>query len=177
MKNCPSQLTMEVYGWCSAVCENDSSLADKEALLLLSLKLGFRHLVPTDCRIKIKPTHKNHQKIADIVFKNGDNEALADLLHAWILYPQQLPPTVLEMCVQHLIGLQKMQPLPPRLQQLVIHFIPSISCQALDLVGVEEFIGFLNNLSVGVEEIEDIKGWGLLLHIIQSSNGIQHLPH
>jgi hypothetical protein len=178
MQNCPSQLSMEVYEWCSAVCENDSSLADKEALLLPSLKLGFRHLDPRSC-IQIKPTHMNHQKIADIVFKNGDNEALADLLYAWISYPQQLPPTVLEMCAQHLIGLQKMQPFPPRLRQLIIQSITSIGGhQASELVGVEEFTGFLNNLCVGVWEIKDKEGWGLLLlHIIQSSNGIQHLSH
>jgi hypothetical protein len=180
-KNRPSQLSTEVYKWCSAVCENDSSLADKEALLLPSLKLGFRHLDPRYDRIWIKPTHMNHQKIADIVFKNGDNEALADLLHAWIIYQQQLPPTVLEMCAQHLIGLQKMQPFPPRLRQLIIQSIASISGhQASELVGVEEFTGFLNNLCVSVGEIEikDQDDWGLLLlRIIQSSNGIQHLSH
>jgi hypothetical protein len=183
MENHPSQLTMEAYKWCSAVCENDSSLADKEDLLLLSLKFGFRHLDLKYHRIQIKATHMNHQKIAEIVFESGDNEAFADLLQAWIQYPQHLPPTVLEICVQHLIGLQKMQPFPPRLRQLIIHFIDIASnngCQAFELVGVEEFIGFLNSLCVGAKEISAMYscGWRLLLlNIIQSSNGIQHLPH
>jgi hypothetical protein len=181
MKKHPIQLLMEAYKWCSAVCENDSSLADKEVLLLLSLKLGFRHLNPRNHRIWSKPSHMNHQKMADIVFESGDDEALADLLCAWIIYPQQLPPTVIEMCAQHLIGLQKMQPFPPRLRQLIIWSTTSTNGhQASELVGVEEFTGFLNNLCVGIGEIEikDQKGWGsLLLHIIQSSNGIQHLSH
>jgi hypothetical protein len=181
MQNRPSQLSMEAYKWCFAVCENDANLADKEALLLHSLKLGFRHLDPRYCSIQIKPTHMNHQKMADIVFKNGYNEALADLLHAWILYPQQLPPTVLEISIQHLISFQKMHPFPPRLRQLVIIFIEITSingCWTFELVGAEEFIGFLNNLCVCVEETTDWEGWGLLLlGIIQSSNGIQHLSH
>ena len=186
MQNCPSQLMKEAYRWCHAVCENDSTLGDKKALLLLSLKFCFRHVVPkrhyayleTD-RIEAKFTHMNHQKLAHIVIDSGDREAFADLLQAWILYPQQLPPTVLEMCVQHLIGLQKKQPFPPRLQQLIIHTIASFGCyQVFELVGVEEFIAFLNNLCVGVEKIEDEIGWPLLLlDIIQSSNGIQHLSH
>jgi hypothetical protein len=186
MKNRPSQLTMEVYEWCSAVCENGSSLADKADLLLPSLKLGFRHLNFKDYRIQnrdyriqikdrsikikatdmihIKVTHMNHQKIAEIVFESGDNETFADLLHAWLLCPQEPPPTVIEMWAQHLIGLQKLQPFSPRLRQLIIHSITFIGgCQAPKLVEVEEFVGFLNNLCVGVEEIMGGHDWGLLL--------------
>ena len=179
MRNRPRQLTEAVYDWCSVVCENYSCLADGKCLLLLSLEIGFRHLNSRTSWIGAKFTHMNHQKMAEIVLESGDTEAIADLLHAWISQIRTpRPPTFLKMCAEYLINLCSIQPFPPRLQQLIIRSITFIGYQAFEEVGVEGLIELLNGLHAGVEEIKDTMDWGsLLLDILQSSNGIQHLSH
>jgi hypothetical protein len=178
METHPSELTEAVYEWCSVVCENYLNLVDGKNLLLLSLKIGFRHLNPQTGEIEAKFTHMNHQKMSDVIFGSGNAEAIADLLHAWISQDKHAaPPIFLEMCAQHLIGLHNMQPFSLRLQQLVIRSIGFIGYQVFEQVGVEGFVELLNSLCVGFEDISicDVQ-WGQLLQdIIQSPNGIQHL--
>ena len=182
MRNRPRQLTVAVYEWCSVVLENYSSPADGKDLgkdlLLLCLKVGFGHLDPENHWIATKYIQMDHQKMAEIVFESGDDEAIADLLHFWILQDKSTqPPTFPNMRAQYLIGLSNIQFFSPRLQQLTIRSIWSIGFQAFEEVGMERFIGLLNSLDICGEELDRTYLWGtLLLDIIQSSNGIHHLP-
>jgi len=159
-------------------CENYSSLEDGNDLLLLSLEIGFRHLDPKNTWIGAKLTHTEyHLQLASIVFESKDGEAVADLLHAWTsrsssheLY------TSLHICAKYLIGLHHLYPFSSRLQHLIIDAIPLIGYQEFKQAGLEGFFELLDNLQVCVEDIDHEGEWaGLLLDIIQSSEGIQKL--
>jgi hypothetical protein len=179
IKNLPSQLTEAVYGWCSVVCENYSSLAHGVILLLLCLEVGFRHLDPKTSKIEAKFTHMNHQMMADIVFRSGDAEAIADLLHAWFSQTKSsCPPTFLEACAQRLTSLHNISSSPSRLRQSVIRSIGFIGYHAFEQVGVEGFFELLKTLQVGIEDVGNRREWGwLLLDTVKAVYGIQHLPH
>ena len=69
------------YNWCSAICENYSTLQGAKDLPLLSLEAGFCCIDPTKKWIEVKLIHTDHhQKMANTVFSNRDSEAIADLL-------------------------------------------------------------------------------------------------
>jgi len=165
------------YEWCSVVCKNYSSLESGKDLLLLSLEIGFRHLDPKNPWLKPGLTHtEHHQGLANIIFESGDGEAIADLLYAWTSLNSLNPYTPLNICASHLISLHYLYPFSSRLQQLIIHAITLIGYQEFEQVGMEGFVGLLNDLQVCVE---DAGGNGeltnLLLDTIQSSEGVQHL--
>ena len=107
MEDTPSWLTEMAYEWCSVICENYSSLEDRERLLFLALEVGFRHLNPKASWISAKLTHtEHHRKLVDIVFEGSeDGEAVADLLYAWTSASWSRPYISLEVCAEHLIGL------------------------------------------------------------------------
>ena len=175
--NRTNHLTRMTYEWCSVVCENYSHAVEGKELLLLSLIIGFRHLDPKDHWVEVKLTHTNHHKqMANIVFENGDDEAVADLLHVWTSYSRSHgPPTWLSICARHLISLQ---PSSLRLRQLVIRTIMSIGYQGFEQVGVEGFVGLLDHLQISIEDIDHKGDWvKLLLDAAQSSEGAQNLPH
>jgi len=71
------------YDWCSVICERPTDI--NEALLFLSLEIGFRHLDFRDGKVGGgRLTHtEHHHKMFDVVFKKGDSEVVADLLHTW----------------------------------------------------------------------------------------------
>jgi hypothetical protein len=172
-------LTEMAYEWCSVMCESYSHLADWEDLLLLSLEIGFRYLKPQLDWTGPKLNHTTHnQQMVEIVFGSGNAEAIADLLQAWTLGNRlRWPQSLLQMCARHFTQLHNLQPFSPRLQKLVIRSIEFLGYQAFDQVGMEGFIGLLNNLHVGMD---DTGGWaGLLLETIQSSEEVCHLsyPH
>lgn len=113
--------------------------------------------------------------MADIVFGSQDNDEIEDLLHAWTSHniPHELP-LPLEVYARHLVGLK---PSSQRLRQLVIHAIGAIGYQVFEQVGVEGLFELLNHLNASVEHINAKEGWAvLLMDIIQSFEGIQHLP-
>ena len=175
--NRPSCLTRMAYWWCSVICENYRSLKDGDGLLLLSLEVGFRHLNPHDYRIEAELTHtEHHQRMIDIVFESGDDEVIADLLHAWTSYSgSHKPPPPLSICAMHLICLQ---PSSQRLRRLVIRAIGSVGYQEFKQAGAEEFFELLNHLHASIEDMDDNKDWAtLLLDIIEHSEGIRRLPH
>ena len=176
------RLTEMAYEWCSVVCENYESLAivDGESLLLLCLEIGFRHLDPESI-MEAKLTHRDyHQRMVDIVFENGDSGHIADLLCAWTSSNRLHEPHVsLNMCAGHLINLSDWQPLSPRLRQFVIRSIRHIGYQGFEEVGMEGFVGLLNSLRVGVENMNrTVVPWArLLLATIQSTEGVRNLSH
>ena len=161
------------YEWCSAICENYPSLADGNQLLFLSLEIGFRHLDYRNPQIEATITHTElHNRIVDIVFEGGNDEVVADLLHAWTSYP---PGPSLGKCASHLIGLR---PTSQRLRRLVIRAVGSIGYQGFKQVGLEGLFELLDHLHASVEDMDDKEGWTtLLLDVIQSSEGIRHLSH
>ena len=59
-----------------------------------------------------------------------------------------------------------------------MHTIPLIGYQEFKQAGVEGFFKLLDDLQINVEGIDDGYEWGrLLMDIIQSSEGVQHLPY
>ena len=126
-------------------------------------------------------TMEGHQKMVDIVFQSGESEAVADLLCAWTAYStfHDSHPS-LKTCAEYLIGLSNCQPFSPRLQQVIIWSMEVIGYQEFQQVQVEGLVGLLDGLHVCIEDMH-MSGrdqWkGLFLHIVQSPEGIQHVPH
>jgi len=175
--NRTKQLTEMAYQWCSVVCENYSTLVDGQDLLLLSLEIGFRHLNPQWGWIESQLTHtEHHQKLANLVFRSQDDEAIADLLHAWTSTSSS--HTYLVTCAQYLVTLHHKKAFSPRLRQLIIRAISLIGFHQFGKVGVEEFVDLLNDLHICVEEMNDQANWATLLMVtIQSSKKIQNLSY
>jgi len=170
------QLTEIAYGWCSVICENYSTLRHAEDLLLLSLETGFRCSDVRGRWIQAKLIHtEHHQKMANIVFRSGDSEAIADLLHAWTSHSNfHGPHPQLKICAEYLTGLHHIHPSSPRLQSHTIDAIRLIGHQRFGQVGVEEVISLLNDLQVCAKYLD--VGWlSLLLDAIHSSENIQYL--
>ena len=168
------------YEWCSVICRNYPSLDSGEDLLLLSLEIGFRHLNPQPDELEAKLTYTEcHQDLANIVFRSKNSEAIADLLHAWTSRSSSHKPyTSFNICTKHLTSLHHLHPLSSRLQQLIIYAISVIGYQEFEQVGIEGFVGLLNDLQVHCKDIDDKVKWArLLLETIQSPEGIQHLSH
>ena len=172
------QLTEIAYNWCSAICENYSTLRGAKDLLLLSLEAGFRCIDPTKRWLEARLIHTDHhQKMANIVFSNGDVEAIADLLCAWTSQSNSHnPPQQLRIHAEHLIDLYHQYPSSPRLRLHIISAVEFIGYRWFEEVGVERFIRFLNDLKVGFKDVDNMIKWArLLLDTIQSSEATQCL--
>ena len=169
----PSCLTTMVYGLCSVIFENHSNLADGTRLLSLSLQIAFRRPDPQHPQM---PTVDHHQRMIDVVFESGDEEAIADLLHAWTSHGDSHEPFLpLGMCASHLIGPRSSS---QRLRRLVIRSIELIDPQEFEKVGTEGFCQRLDHLQVGVEDMDRGARWvKLLAHVIQRAEGARRLPH
>ena len=179
LENRPRCLTELAYEWCSVICEDQSS-EDWESLLLDSLEIGFRHLDSRRRRIVwLHLAHTEHHRgLADAVFKSKKSEAIADLLHAWMVrgWSHGLADTLLGTCTGHLIDLHDLMPFSLRLRRLVIRSVGLIGYKKFEEVGVEGFVELLNHLCIGVEDVEDSFKWiSLLLDAIQSPHGTRHL--
>ena len=173
------QLTEMAYEWCSLACSNLSVMEDRDYPFLLSLEISFRHLNPNQQEIEAELTHReHHQKLATVVFRSGDGEAIADLLRAWTSKSSSHAPySSLKMCTGHLIDLQNLQPFSPRLRQLIITAIGLIGFQPFEQAGIDGFIGLLNVLEVHANDTHDYMWTKILLDIIQSPAENQHLSH
>ena len=172
------RLTEMAYEWCSLACSNLSVMEDRGYPFLLSLEIGFRHLDPGKQWIEAELTHREHHwKLVTVVFRSGDGEAIADLLHAWTSgSSSHAPPSSLKMCARYLIGLHNLQPFSPRLRWHIITAVGLIGYQPFEQTGIEGFIGLLNILEVSAEEARNRFIWAqLLLDVIQSPAKIQHL--
>ena len=112
----------------------------------------------------------------DTVFDSQNDEVIADLLHAWTFRDDSNePPPSLGVDAKHLVGLQ---PSSQELRQLVIRAVGSIGYQEFEQAGVEGFVGLLDHLHAGVEDMDDKEGWAtLLLDTIQSFDDVPPLPH
>ncbi|KAF9653348.1 hypothetical protein BDM02DRAFT_3182878 [Thelephora ganbajun] len=180
LENLPRCITEMAYEWCSATRENHSSFEGWESVLLLSLEVGFRHLNLQRGWIDAKLIHtEHHQELVDVVFESKDSEEIADLLHAWTArgWHNQPARTLLDACVGHLVGLHHMVPFSPRLRRLVIRFIELIGYEGFEEVGAERFIGLLNHLHIGIEDMDHGDKWlQILFDTIRSPEGTRCLP-
>ena len=173
-------LTEVAYGWCFMVCESHSSLENRRELLLLALEIGFRHLNLQSHWIGGELTNMEvDQKMVEIVFQSGESEAIADLLYAWTsVGPYHDPHPSLKRCAEYLVGLSHLQPFSPRLRQTIIQSIALLEYQGFEQVGLERLIGLLDGLHVCIQDMStSYKLRQLLLDIIQSPEGIQHVSH
>ena len=174
----PSRFTTMAYEWCSVMLENHSSLADgRRQALFLSLQIGFRHLDSEDPQMTTELAHtEHHQHMVDVVFKSGDEEVIADLLHAWTSHSDfHQPFPSLGMCAGHIVGLQ---PSSRRLQRLVIRSVELIGPRGFDEIGVTEFCRLLDRLRVDVEDMDREDRWAnLLTYIIRRPEGVRCLSH
>ena len=162
-----------VYELCSVIFENHSSLADGTQLLSLSLQIAFCRLDPQHPQM---PTTEDHQRMVDVVFGSGDEEAIADLLHAWTCHSDSREPSPsLSMCAEHLIGTHSSS---QKLRGLIIRSIELIDPRGFEGIGVAEFCRSLDHLRVGVEDMDREDRWAnLLTCIIERPEGVQYLSH
>ena len=177
----PECLTKIAYEWCSAIYENRESLEDWESLLVVCLQIGFRHLDFQCQYIEAEITHTGHHRgFIDVVFKGQQSEAIADLLHAWTVRYHFHEPAreLLGFCAGHLAGLHNLVTFSSRLRRLVIRSVEVIGYKGFEGVGVEKFVELLDHLHVTIDDMDETDRWKeLLLDIIQSLEGTQHLSH
>ena len=179
----PACLTEAAYTWCSVIYENRQSLGDWESLLLVCLKIGFRHLAFQYLSSEARITHTEHHRgLVDVVFKSQESEAIADLLHAWTMGDtfEELGDELLSSCAGHLVGLQNLVPLSLRLRRLVIRSVQYISYEKFEGIGVGSLTGLLNHLHVTAWDVDMDREFcwtKLLLETFQTFEGAQHLSH
>jgi len=179
-KSRPGSFITMAYEWCSVICGAYPELEDGRGreLLFLSLEIGFRHLNSLDRKVEARLTHtEHHHKMADTIFKNGDGELIADLLHAWI--PQsRYHHTHLHICARYIVDIQRLQPISPRLRCLLILSIGLIGYQEFEQIGGNGLFELLNHLHVRAEDVSSGDLWvELLLNVIRSTEGIRRLPY
>ena len=119
---------------------------------------------------------EHHQNLADVVFESADDEAIADLLHAWTsTSDSHEPPTWFKTCARHLIELRSPS---PRLRRLIIRSVGLIGFSGSEQVGAEGFARLLDDLRVSVEDMDATTDWTLLLlDVVRSPEGTRHLSH
>jgi len=176
-KQRPGCLATMAYELCSVILENYSSLADGELLLFLSLQIGFRHLDPQNPQIPTELVHtEHHQRMVNAVFGSGDEEVIADLLHAWTSHSDSHQPSpLLDVCAEYLVGLR---PSSRRLRRLAIRSTELIDHREFEEIGMRELCRWLDHLHVGVEDMDREDRWvNLLTSIIRHPEGVWGLPH
>jgi len=174
-KSRPILFTELAYDCCSLICEQSPDI--NEALLFLSLEIGFRHLDYQDKKVGGgRLTHTEyHQEMADVVFKNGDGEVVADLLHAWM--SEKFPYSLLDTCARYLVDLQRLQPFSPRLRHLLIRAVQHIGYPKFERIEGEGFFELLDHLHIRIGDVDDEFRWGKLLSAaIRSTKGLHRLP-
>ena len=184
-KSRPDYLTWMAYEWCSVICEQCTDLGAAgglgRTLLFLSLEIGFRHLDfrNQDVGYDLNFTD-HHQRMVDVVFEDGSGEVIADFLHARTsrrLYCYT-PYQPFHVHASHLIDLQRLQPLSPRLRHLLILSISLLDYQAFEQFGSEKLFELLDHLRIRVEDAGCHGEWaGFLLSIIRSPEGIRRLSY
>lgn len=126
-------------------------------------------------------THtEHHGALVETVFKSNDGEAIADLLCAFTITDSFLLPTyaLLDICTRYIADLPNRATvlLSPRLRQCVIRYLGCMGFRIFQEVDAGEFVGLLNRLHVGVEDVGGELTWGpILLGVMGSPDGVQHL--
>jgi hypothetical protein len=157
-------------------------------LLHRSLAVAFRHTCFNSASPTIHTFHtRNHEWMFDKVFINAyggmftydhmfadgekfaDDEKFADAVCMWAADRQVTPPG---SCTRRLLELtERGWPFSPRLRCTVIHAVQHLWPWELEAAGLE-LVSLLNNLEVGVREINGAKrsrNWAALLKGVLSS--------
>jgi hypothetical protein len=156
----PSSLTEAAYEWCSDICEHYDNLPNGQDLLFLSLQIDFRHLDPDRRWIQAKLTHTNHhRRMEGIVFGSGGYDTIGDLLRAWTSASENHGPRPFTYAFgQRLFGLSSLKTFTSRLRRTII---------------MGGLLGLMDNLHVGIEDMDDELQWmELILYIVRSDEGI-----
>ena len=164
----PHHIVAMAYEWCSVICAKYRDLDEGETLIFLSLEVGFRNRDPEQLLVGADLVHtQHHQFMVDIVFGSQRDEVIGDFLDAWTSTgSHHQPHTSLTMCVKYLVDLPSSS---PRLRRLVIRSIGLIGLREFEKVGVENFVGLLDRLGVGVGDVDTHSEWGqLLMGVIRS---------
>lgn len=177
----PWRLTEMAYGWCAAILQDRQTCQSWEWFLLHSLKFGFRHTPSSSRNFRgVNLTHtEHHRELVRIVFNSNDDEAIADLLHAFTI-PRK--PTAfeapLDLCTGHILNLHErvMVPFSPRLRRYVLRSIESLGHRGFMEVDVERFVTLLNNLHANIEDVQIPEMWApVLLEVMETSEAAQYL--
>ena len=165
------------YEWCSVILEHHQSSEDWDILLLLSLEIGFRHLGPDSSANDLNLNHTEHHRgLVDVVVKNNDSEAIADLLYTWTWGTE--PCAFLGTCAEHLVGLRDRVIFSPRLRRLGIRSVELIGYEGFQGVEMERFCQLLDHLCVTVRDMDKkLEYMMLLLDCLQFPEGVRHLSH
>jgi hypothetical protein len=166
------------YEWCSEICKGYRGLEDGEELLFFSLQIGFRGLDLRDQGLFRAFVHTNHHGyMRDIVFRSGDDEAVADLLYAWTT-PSYTPYEFLNTWPRHFVRLRPATITSERLRRLVIHSVGYINFREVGDVEVGELTALLDRLSINIDDMYSPVSWlHLLLYLVQSPEGRRSLSH
>jgi hypothetical protein len=165
------------YEWCSAICEGHPGFGDGEELLFLSLKIGFRGLDFRDDWLSMGLVHTKHcGRMGEIVFNSGDDEAIADLLQAWVTFCGRY--RLRNLWPRLLVRLRPATFTSQRLRQLVIRSVECVNFQEAGDIKVEELTALLDCLHVGVDDIRPRDSWlHLLIYIVRSPEGRRTLSY
>ena len=182
LENRPWRLSKMAYRWCALIWENRQTCWGWEELILLFLEVGFRHPPPGKSRTGTLIHTEHHRGVVETVFKSNDSEAIADLLFALTttdhFHRRATYTTLLDICTGYIANLHNRVTVPfsPRLWQHVMDFIELLGYRRFEGVDAEEFVDLLNNLHLGIKDMDRPKKWGrILLRAMESSKGVQHL--
>ena len=176
----PLWLEKIAYGWCAVIWKNRQSCEDGEILLSLALEVGFRCFDPQEYLHFTDFAHtEHHRELSDAVFNSNESEAIADLLCALNMCNYKEPAAkAFGFCKQYIADLRSKvtAPFSPRLRQLVINSIALIGYKEFEEVGTEKFVGLLNHLHIGAEDVVITIAWtSVLLKTAQSPESHRHL--
>ena len=180
LENRPSP-TEEACDWCAMIWENRQDYEDWEALLFLSLEVGFRNLRPPSLFSSVDSTLSEYpQELIDTVLKSNDGEAVTDLIYASFLVDRSRQ-LALRICANYIVDLTRgaSEPFSPRLRGIFSRCVESGRLVALAGMGEEGFVELLNRLHVGIRDMELPFGHNqwvrVLLKITQSPGGARRL--
>lgn len=176
----PWRLTKVAYEWSAVFWKNREDFQYWNSLLSTALEVGFRHHDPQKFRMLGDLTHtQHHQELADVVFKSNWSESIADLLCALIAYDHDEPAVKsIGIYKRHIADLHNnfTGPFSLRLRQLVVRSIELIGHEGFGEGEAGKFIGLLNHLCIGVENLDWPYDWAsMLVEIIQTTEGTRRL--
>ena len=182
LKERPWGLGDAAYRWCAVIWRNRHSYEDWEALLLLSLEVGFRHTRPPGVGYPPLSTDAEpNQEFFDAVLKSNNSEAVADLAWASFMFDGS-GQLGLSLFANHIVDLRGVatEPFSRDLRQTFVLCVEyGEGLGAFKNVGEERFVELLNCLHIGIEDLDHAGGcevWSrMLLEIVQSTEEAQYL--
>ena len=171
LENHPECLTGMAHKWCTVISENRRGYEGWGSLFSLSLEICSRH--PGQDHLQTSSHINLDQGLIDAVFECNDDKAVAHLLCIFTVHPPM--GTVTSICAKHIANLH-VDLASPRLRRLVICSVELIGYEGFREVETGKFVNLLNNLQIGIEDIDLKSAWAsILLETVQHTKGVQHL--